>query len=100
MKFIGVDLARSTSGGTGLCLVEGGRVTASTRLLTDDEIIGWLTPRARGNALVAIDAPLIVRNDTGRRPRDQPISQCFGAQHASTQSANLGLAAFRNGVRG
>jgi predicted RNase H-like nuclease len=100
MRFIGVDLAWTTSGGTGLCAIAEGRVIDSTRVSTDDEIIGWLEPHLLAGCVVAIDAPLIVRNPTGRRRCDQLISQCFGAQHASTHSANLGLDSFRNGVRG
>jgi predicted RNase H-like nuclease len=95
--FVGVDLAWTPSGGTGLCLIRDGRAVESTRVSSDHEILAWLEPRVVGDALVAIDAPLIVRNLTGRRPCDQLISHCFGA---STHSANLGLDSFRNGVRG
>jgi predicted RNase H-like nuclease len=99
VKFIGVDLAWSPSGGTGLCAIVNGRVAASARLSTDSEILAWLEPLARNDAVVAIDAPLIVRNETGGRPCDRLISRCFGAHHASTHSANLGIHAFRDGVR-
>lgn len=100
MRFIGVDLAWTTSGGTGLCAIAEGQVIDSARVSTDEEIIRWLEPHLLDGVVVAIDAPLIVRNATGRRPCDQLISQCFGAQHASTHSANLGLDSFRGGVRG
>ena len=99
MKFVGVDLAWSLSGGTGLCCIENGHVIASTRVSSDDEIVEWLRPHVESDVLVAIDAPLILRNETGRRPCEQLISRCFGAQHASTHSANLGLPAFAGGVR-
>ena len=99
MKFIGIDLAWSLSGGTGLCAIEDGRVTASARLSTDEEILAWLGPRVQGEVLVAIDAPLIVRNETGQRPCDRLISRCFGAHHASAHAMNLGIPAFREGVR-
>jgi predicted RNase H-like nuclease len=75
-------------------------VTASTSVSGDDELLEWLVPRSKGDVLIAIDAPLVVRNKTGRRPCDTLISRCFGRHHASTHSANLGLPAFRNGVRG
>ena len=100
MRFIGVDLAWSSRAGTGLCTIADGRVISSTRVTTDDEILAWLASHVSGDVLVAIDAPLIVRNSTGRRPCDQLISQCFGAHHASAHSANLGIQAFRDGVRG
>ena len=100
MNVIGVELAWTPSGGTGLCLIADGRAVESTRISTDAEILAWLRPLVADRSVVAIDAPLIVRNLTGRRRGDQLISQCFGAQHASTHSANLGLDSFRNGVRG
>jgi predicted RNase H-like nuclease len=100
MEFIGVDLAWTQSGRTGLCHVRNGRVEESFTTRVDSDLLGWLQDRCQENALLAIDAPLIVRNTTGRRRCEQLISQCFGAQHASTHPANLTLPAFRNGVRG
>ncbi len=99
MRFIGVDLAWST-GGTGLCLVEEGAVRASTLVRSDAEILEWIEPFAAEPVLVAIDAPLVVRNATGRRPCESLISRCFGAHQAAAHSSNLGLAAFRDGIRG
>ena len=99
MQFIGVDLAWSSTGGTGLCAIEGGRVVASARLATDAEILAWVGPRAGADVVVAIDAPLVVRNAAGRRACDRIVSQCFGAHHASAHSVNLGIHAFREGVR-
>lgn len=100
MDFIGVDLAWTLRGRTGLCHIADGRVVDSTTVSGDEELLSWLTPRTQRDVLVAIDAPLIVRNETGRRPCEQLISRCFGAQHASTHSANLNLPSFKNGVRG
>src|SRR5919106_2264014 len=100
MRFIGVDLAWTGRGGTGLCVIEGGRVEASTRVQSDEELLNWLRPLVEEDVLVAIDAPLIVRNRTGRRRAERLISRCFGAYHASAHSANLGLPSFREGVRG
>jgi predicted RNase H-like nuclease len=62
VRFIGVDLGWTARGGTGLCDVEGGSAVESTRLSTDGEIVDWLSARTHRDALVAIDAPLIVRN--------------------------------------
>lgn len=100
MKFIGVDLAWGLRGGTGLCVVSDGSVQASTRLVGDDEILAWLKPHLDDGCVVAIDAPLIVTNPTGRRRCESLISRCFGAEHAGAHSSNLGLASFREGVRG
>lgn len=100
MRFVGVDLAWTSRGGTGLCVIEDGRVEASSRLGSDEELLRWLRPFVEEDVLVAIDAPLIVRNQTGRRRAERLISRCFGAYHASAHSANLGLPAFAEGVRG
>jgi predicted RNase H-like nuclease len=100
VEFIGVDLAWTARGGTGVCRVMMGKAAESELLRSDDEIIAWLGERCAGDALVAIDAPLIVRNRTGRRPCESLISRCFGGQHASAHSANLSLRAFSGGVRG
>jgi predicted RNase H-like nuclease len=100
VDFVGVDLAWTSRGGTGVCHVVDGRVVASDRLSADGEIVDWVARAAPGDAVVAIDAPLIVRNVTGRRPCEQLISRCFGAYHAAAHSANLAQTAFREGVRG
>jgi predicted RNase H-like nuclease len=100
MRFIGVDLAWTARGGTGLCAIEDNSVQASGRVRSDEELLRWLRPLVEHDVVVAIDAPLIVRNLTGRRRAERVISRCFGAHHASAHSANLGLPAFREGVRG
>lgn len=56
---MGVDLAWTQNGGTGLCLVEDGRVLASIRLVTDAEVTAWLTPYVEDDVVVAIDAPAV-----------------------------------------
>jgi predicted RNase H-like nuclease len=100
MRFIGVDLAWTSRGGTGLCAIEANSVRASGRVGSDDELLAWLRPMVDDDVVLAIDAPLIVRNLTGRRRAETLISRCFGAYHASAHSANLGLPSFREGVRG
>ncbi|HEU5322728.1 MAG TPA: DUF429 domain-containing protein [Methylomirabilota bacterium] len=99
MRVVGVDLAWST-GRTGLCAVEAGRVLDSARVTTDDEIVAWVRGRDAPELLLAVDAPLIVANATGRRPCEGVVSGAYGAQHAGTHPANLGLPAFARGVRG
>jgi predicted RNase H-like nuclease len=80
--------------------VEQGVTVASGRVASDREILDWLQPYTDGDVVVAIDAPLVVLNLTGRRPCEREISRCFGAHHAAAHSSNLGLPAFRAGVRG
>jgi predicted RNase H-like nuclease len=99
MNFIGVDLAWGERNGTGLCVLSEGKVVDSARRRAMDDIVAWLLPYTTGACIVAIDAPLIVRNVTGRRPCEQLISRCFSRYHASAHSSNLTNPSFRAGVR-
>jgi len=100
MRFIGVDLAWGARQRTGLAVAVDGHVVDSTSVVDDDEICAWLEPHLRGPALVAVDAPLIVRNAAGTsRPCDRTITSVFGSSHAGAHSANLGIAAFAAGIR-
>lgn len=99
MNFVGVDLAWGERAGTGMCVISVDHVVDTTRLRTLDDIVAWLSPYTSEDCIVAIDAPLIVRNPTGRRPCEDLISRCFGRYEASAHSSNLGNASFRTGGR-
>jgi predicted RNase H-like nuclease len=98
--FVGIDLAWGPRNRTGVVAAAGGSVVDSRTVVSDDQICDWLDPYMGCPVLVAVDAPLIVRNPAGSgRPCDRKISKVFGASHAGAHSANLGLAAFSDGVR-
>ena len=98
--FVGIDLAWGPRNRTGVVAAAGGSVVDSRTVVSDDQICDWLDPYMGCPVLVAIDAPLIVRNPAGTsRPCDRKISKVFGASHAGAHSANLGLAAFSDSVR-
>jgi predicted RNase H-like nuclease len=101
VKFIGVDLAwgEGKRTGTGLCAMTTEGVVGSCRLQTLDEIVEWMTPHTTNDCLVAIDAPLIIRNPGGQRPCEGLISRCFGRYEAGTHSSNLTKPWFRSGGR-
>lgn len=99
MRFIGLDLAWGPRARTGLCLVEGGGVRESASLRTDEEITSWLHARLNEECLVAVDAPLVVPNETGRRPCETLITRWFGGRHAGAHSSNRTLPAFVDGGR-
>lgn len=100
MTFAGVDLAWGENAWTGIAVVDqAGRLTEMGRVRTDDEIASFLAAHPAG-LLVSVDAPLIVRNLTGRRPCEQVISTLFGRFHAGAHSSNLALPSFRDGPRG
>lgn len=86
--FVGIDLAWST-GVTGLAVVDDeGRLRASGRLRTDEDIDAWLGAHAQDPRVVAIDAPLVVPNETGMRLPERLIGSAFGAFGASCHTSN------------
>ena len=66
---------------------------------TDDEIVEFVRRHAPGAAVAAIDAPLIVRNATGRRDCEAQVQRAFGRFGAGPYPANLGNPAFAMGTR-
>ncbi len=103
MYFIGIDLAwsdRNPSAGAVIkAEVEHGTLIHWKPLGSNEEIIDFISRRAGNNpALVSIDAPLIVPNNTGIRPCDRQITREFRCYHAGTFPANR--TRFKNNVRG
>jgi predicted RNase H-like nuclease len=97
---IGVDLAWGTKARTGVAVVDsGGRLLLVTSVISDDELDAALAPWLGGPCLVALDAPLIVVNKTGRRPCEAELTRAFAAQHAGTYPCNTGLPTFADGGR-
>ena len=96
MKFIGIDLGWS-SGASGLCCLEwnsnGLEIKELTTVLEIDRILTWIERHAPINtpALIAIDAPTIINNQTGMRLADKLTHKYFGRYHAGCYPANLGL---------
>lgn len=88
---IGVDLAWGPKNRTGLAAVGvDGRLLDSGSAGSDDEIIDWIDAHAPRPGVVAIDAPLIVKNRTGRRACESAIHAAFGRFDASPHSTNSG----------
>ena len=87
-RFVGIDMGWST-GATGLAAVDdAGHLTASARVNTDEEIAEWLAAHAGRVVVAAVDAPLIVPNETGQRVPERLIGQAFGAFGASAHTSN------------
>lgn len=87
---IGIDLAWGTKNRTGLAAIAAdGRLLASGRARTDEEIVDWVAMHAPRLGVVAIDAPLVVVNETGRRACESSIHAAFGRFDASPHSTNL-----------
>jgi len=67
---------------------------------TDDDIDAELAAYVAGDCLVAIDAPLVVKNATGSRPAEKALSKDFRRFDAGTHPTNTGKREFANGSRG
>lgn len=101
--FIGLDLAwsdRNRSGGAVIC---NGVLEASTGLLTDDASIEAFIAEHLPDgapAVIAVDAPLRVPNQHGRRRADHEVSLAWGKFDAGAYPANRNLLARNGAVRG
>ena len=96
MKFFGIDLGW-TSGASGLCCldwVDGHIAHVELGHLQDlDAIFQWMGERLQADesAVVAVDAPTLIPNETGMRVCDRLAHKYFGRYHAGCYPANLGL---------
>jgi predicted RNase H-like nuclease len=111
MKFIGVDFGW-VSGASGLCCLEWqdceglslpskGRACMPHQLKIRDittksevtEIFNWIDQwvSSKESALIAVDAPTIIPNQTGARLPDKLTHKYFGKYHAGCYPANLNL---------
>jgi len=98
---VGIDLAWGERNKTGLAALHAdGRLLGLADAWTDDDIASWLAPYVAGPSLVAIDAPLIVTNATGRRPCEGDLNAVFARYDAGAHPSNTGKPEFAHGTRG
>lgn len=94
-QFLGIDLGWQ-SGASGLCCLslQGDRLelTCLTRLQSLDAILAWVEACTRGcpTAVVAVDAPTLIPNQTGMRLADRLAHRYFGQYDAGCYPANQG----------
>jgi predicted RNase H-like nuclease/ppGpp synthetase/RelA/SpoT-type nucleotidyltranferase len=89
VHFVGVDLAWGENKPTGLAVLDGDGVLVHVcAVRTDEQIAEELAPYTSGDCLVAIDAPLIVRNATGNRPAEAQLNRDFARFDAGAHPAN------------
>ena len=95
--FIGVDLAwKSENNHSGLALLCGDRSAAELAALSNSvysltDALRFVRSHQGSESVVAVDAPLIVRNLTGQRPCETLVGQRYGQRHASCHTSNLTL---------
>ncbi|WP_232677138.1 DUF429 domain-containing protein [Nocardioides sp. R-C-SC26] len=101
MRYVGIDLAWGERNPTGLAVLdEDARLIHLSAVRTDDEIVAALSEHTAGDCVVGIDAPLIVRNQTGSRPAEKALSKDFRRFNAGTHPTNLNKPEFSEGSRG
>ncbi|WP_435747375.1 DUF429 domain-containing protein [Nocardioides sp. SYSU DS0663] len=101
MHHVGIDLAWGERQPTGLAVLdEAGALVHVSTVRTDDEVVEALAPYVEGPCLVAIDAPLVVRNETGSRPAEKALTRDFRRFEAGCHPSNLAKPEFRDGPRG
>jgi len=96
MLFIGIDLAWSERNASGIAILKGGRREAEIidiRICySDEEIISFLREKIKNeNAFTAIDAPLIVPNEKGKRIAEKLVESLFKKYDARPYPANRKL---------
>lgn len=99
MYFVGLDLAwgEKNNKQSGVAVLTGdGRLVHVATAVDDASIIAELEPYVAGDCLVAIDAPLIVRNPDGRRRAEAELSKHFHPFDAGAYPANTNNPHFMN----
>lgn len=101
MYFVGVDLAWGDRRPTGLAVLDDeGRLVHVSAAGPDDQIVDTLAPYVAHDCLVAVDAPLIVSNQTGNRPAEAALNKDFARFDAGAHPSNTGKPEFRGQPRG
>lgn len=87
--YLGIDLAWAEKARTGLAALDAdGRLVASTSVVTDDAIAAFVAAHARGAVVAAIDAPLVVPNETGQRGCERILNEEFRPYYAGAHPTN------------
>ncbi|MBD5605302.1 MAG: DUF429 domain-containing protein [Candidatus Eremiobacteraeota bacterium] len=89
-RFIGLDLAWSTRNPSGgAVLDENGRVLEARADLGDDaDVVAFVRAHLAETAVLGIDMPTIVPNETGMRPCERELARDFRTYHAAPHPSN------------
>ncbi|GGC02436.1 DUF429 domain-containing protein [Cellulomonas carbonis] len=87
--YLGIDLAWSARNRTGLAaLDDDGALVASASVRSDDDVDAFVASASTGRVVAAIDAPLVVPNDSGQRTCERLVNAEFGPYYAGAHSSN------------
>ncbi len=101
MHAVGVDLAWGRRSPSGVAVLDDeGLLVHVSAQRTDDDLDAALAPYVAGDCVVAIDAPLVVANDTGNRPAEAALNRDFARFDAGAHPSNRGKAEFAGVPRG
>ncbi len=105
-RFLGVDLAWGLGGPhpvtgrtrvpneTGLCLLDDdGVVLAADWARGVDAVAAWIAEHERPGDVIAIDAPLIVVNESGMRQAERAVGRGYGRWKVGANASSRTLAA-------
>ncbi|ADV66716.1 DUF429 domain-containing protein [Deinococcus maricopensis] len=101
LRLVGIDLAWSPRNPTGVAVLDATGTLLEARTLTSDaDLLAFLHAHTPGPAVVAVDAPLIVPNDTGRRDAEAELARVYARFQAGAHPANRTLLGRYGGLRG
>lgn len=94
--FLGLDMAwgegsvAHPANETGVAAIDGtGEVLAAGWTRGIDETVAWVSSACEADALMAVDAPLVVRNVSGQRLCERQVGQRYGRWQVSANTTNL-----------
>ena len=94
MHFIGIDLAwaeKAKPNESGIVMLdESGAIVSAGWVVGIDEVVDWLDRYAPSDALLFVDAPLVVNNARGQRQCEKEVGQRYWRWGVSANSTNLG----------
>lgn len=88
--FVGVDLAWGERNPTGVAVLDhAGRLVELVAVRSDEQLHAALFPFVAGPCVVAIDAPIIVTNPSGKREAERLLDRDFARFQAGTHASNM-----------
>ena len=88
---VGIDLAWADKNESGIVMLDpAGNVAAAGWTVGVDATVAWLDNHAPVDALLFVDAPLVVNNETGQRRCEKQVGQRYGRWKVSANSTNRG----------